>query len=336
MPDDVNDVNDDQDLLSAFDNNELEAYLQQKFGTDQTGGEPAPEPGLAPAPDEEEVEDQPDEDEEEEAEAEEDEQEQESFYRVQVGTNEDGTPRTHDFSGPELVAFYQFQQRLAADPLLAHTLSNWDPTQQQPPSPAPGGVQPPPASPPPGTLIPEDVDTDDPNVKFLLEQNRLLSEQVTALSGSMQTTAAQWQAAQLQQINGLVQTAERGFAEKYELTAEQSKQISDVAGRMGVIAAYMNGVNPITGLPVVPNAMEAVNTALEAAIWTMPEYRSKIIDSQTNEKIKTTREDKSRKQKLTALSGSPGSSNRNAPPPQTEAERRDAMAAEIAAAMGFN
>jgi hypothetical protein len=87
----------------------------------------------------------------------------------------------------------------------------------------------------------------------------------------------------------------------------------------------MNGVHPVTGLPVRPDPAEAVRTALSVAYYATPSARQ--LEEQRV--VARAQADQTRKQKLAGVGGSSASVPRNPPAPTTDAGRRDAMTREV-------
>lgn len=338
------------DLAPEVDGDELQAYLETKFGTDQTGGGDVsdtdnpvvdddnddsslgdPEDDVSDLPNPQDGEDGEEGDNDDEIPA-------EGLFEVEyevLGPDNQPTTVKATLTKDQLVAFHKFNQRLAADPKLQYWLGAYDPDRVPTPGAHVGEEQPTaPATPPQPVedTIPEDVDLDDPTIKFLYEQNKKLQEELRAVQGVTAQTYEQQVQAQRQAVDGLIKTAKTSFAESNKLTEEEANKILDVAGRMGAAQTYMAGTDPRTGLPIInPNPIEAVTTAMEMAMWALPEFRNKLVTAEA----KTARADRIKKSKLTAISGNSGSTNRSTPAPKNDAELRAAMTAEIAADMGL-
>lgn len=314
---------------------DLAAALASRFGdpTDSSTPPPSSTPPADDTPEDEEVEPEELDDEE-----------------VEPGADDETPPESTPPSGFELtlpdgsvahldpetaLAFYSFNQRLNSDPRLAQYLAAYNPydqTPQETPTPAPverGQT----SAPGPSQLsLPDDLDLDDPNIKFLVDTVTRLSDNLNNLSEVASRHEQALTAEQEQQASTLINSAQASFRSKYEgLTDEDVRAISDAAARTGMVATYMSGVNPITGLPTTPDPLAALDLAFESVYWANPKYREAALAAQ----VKQQREDRIKKNKAGALSGNSGSQPRRAPDIANEKDRRDAMLAMVAQDMGL-
>lgn len=190
--------------------------------------------------------------------------------------------------------------------------------------PAPTPQQPFQTSQPPSQL--DELDLEDPTIRFLWEtiqqQNQTLAATQQQIQQTQQITASQVS----QQVNDQYQVAAKGFADKYQLEDNDITHLSEVAARLGVMPQLLSGVDPLTGLPVRPDVIAAVDRALEIAYFTDAKYRQREWDRQGQQR----KADAQRQQRLAAVSGSPASAPRSTPAPTTQEGRRDAMLGEVA------
>lgn len=232
-------------------------------------------------------------------------------------------------SPEEILAYYQVDQRLRYDKHFSDYLNSYTP-------PTGGGgtqVPPPVTTPPPSSVNIDELDLDDPNIKFLYEHVQRLEQELSPLRESTARHEELLTQEQESQANALISAAQNSFHTKYEhLTTEDIKAITDAAARTGMVNTYMAGVHPITGLPVPPNPIEALNLAFESVYWANPKYREQALAQQ----VKTQREERIKKRKAGALTGSSGSTPRVIPNPKNDRERRDAMLAVVSEDMGLS
>lgn len=177
------------------------------------------------------------------------------------------------------------------------------------------------------TAAPDDLDLDDPvqrriwdelqaTRQLIAQQNELLVRHDQQISQSTQQTTA-----------ALVKRITDEYREKNELSPEEVSVISKKAALL--IPQFTNPVDLETGLPRTVDPVYAVEQALDAAKWSIPEFRNKALNTLAQQKL----DDLRKKSKLTSLGGSSGSVPRKATTPTTEHERRQAMIAEVAAEM---
>lgn len=286
-----------------FNADDLEKYLQDRFGDKEVE---TPDEVI-----EEEVTEPTSETPEEETPKEEVEEE---LYSL--GDN-------RSLSRSQIEAYYQFEERLRTDPNLQKVISDY----LSPQSPLPGETPVAPrtdTAPARGaTEIPEEY-KDDPIVGPLYNK-------IAQLESLVGNTQASIQAQQAASYNSIVNRARSSFKEQYKLDDKEIARVEEVAVRLGAVPAFMSGVDPITGMPVKPDPLNAVTRAMEIAYAQLPEVRKAAEDRV----IAQGRDDRVKKTKLSALSG-PGTNSKKTPVPVTqlnESERRDAMVREVAEMM---
>lgn len=175
--------------------------------------------------------------------------------------------------------------------------------------------------------VPEDIDLTDPvqarlwnelqqtrqyvesNTQAIARQQQLLDQ------NTQQTTAA------------LIERITEEYRVKNELSPDEVRVIRKQAALM--IPQFTNPVDLETGLPRKIDPVYAVEQALDAAKWSIPEFRDRALNALATSKL----EDLRKKSKLTSLGGSSGSVPRKATTPTTENERRDAMIQMVATEM---
>jgi hypothetical protein len=182
---------------------------------------------------------------------------------------------------------------------------------------------------PPTPIVPEELDLDDPNVKFLWDQLQSTRQDLDAalqrITSSEAVISTQAQAT----TESLVNRAVASFQKQHDLSPDQMNQIRGVASRLEVLPSLMAPVDPITGQARKVDPLAAIESALDTAYWSMPEYRDAELERLTEQRAA----DDKRKRNLSSLGGSSGSVPRTPPKPQTKEELRQAMVAEITEAM---
>lgn len=199
--------------------------------------------------------------------------------------------------------------------------------------PAPGPQTPSPAGtaispPPPAPAADDEGEWLDPRAQAAINQLRgQINDLQQNFTQSLGPVVQTQQQADYNTRFAAINTAHSSFQTKYGLTDEamQSLEASIAEGQI------------LPGLANRHGSLEAgMNAALEMIFWTTPTYRDPYVQSrvtsqqaeQHTEQTATTR-----KQQLTALSGSGGSVPRREPVPTTPEDRHAAMVNEIAAAM---
>jgi len=88
----------------------------------------------------------------------------------------------------------------------------------------------------------------------------------------------------------------------------------------------MNGIHPVTGLPVRPDPAEATRAALHVAYYATPSARQ--LEAQRT--IQRAQQDTQRRTRLSGVGGSSASVPRTTPTPTTPQSRQQAMIGEVA------
>lgn len=242
----------------------------------------------------------------------------------------------HDEQGQEIrvsrdqaLRYFQFDQDFQNDPQLRSLVLDYyqgrgNEGQVQPPASEPA---PQPAPAPVTSSVQEvpELDLDDPAIRFLLQQQQQLAEQVQMLAGGVQQTQSQQQAQQQAQNEALIKRAMTSFQTEHSLNDDSMNNIRQAAARLNVLPSLMQGVDPITGAPSRPDPLTAMERAFEIAMMMSPEHRQQEFAREVQRRVTDSR----RKQKLAGLSGSSGSVPRTTPAPTTEQGRRSAMIDEI-------
>lgn len=218
---------------------------------------------------------------------------------------------------------YEFDQFITSNPVAWQTIQTAlrePPILNQPaypPSPAPPAAdltQPPPPVPaqyPPGY-------EDDPAYKALWDRTAALEARLEAQDTyQVEERKRNAQAA--------LATATTHFQSRYSLTDEQMQQLQWqlVQNGMGRASLEANPIDPIG----------AFERAYEYSFFTTPGLRDEFLSTQSVQHSNTEQKDRSRKAKLSAVSGTGGTTPPKEPPkPRTRQERVEAMANEIARA----
>jgi hypothetical protein len=171
---------------------------------------------------------------------------------------------------------------------------------------------------------------DDPEIKAVVLQNQRMIKELEELKASQTGLSEFVSTQQEQQANALMSRATTSFKEQKKLSDDEMTRLTEVTARLNILPGLMGPVDPITNLPRKVDPLAAIEEALETAYWQIPEFRDRAISSELEAQTKN----KVRKGKLSSLQGASGSVSREAPVPKTEHERRDAMIAEVASAMG--
>lgn len=177
--------------------------------------------------------------------------------------------------------------------------------------------------------LPDDVDPDDPAVKFFLSQQAATQAQLTEALDKISSHESQITQQNAATTTSIINRATISFQKDHSLTNEQMEKIQTTAANLQILPALMSPVDPMSGMPRKVDPLAAVEQALETAYWQLPEFREQEIES----RLKQQKDDTTRKGKLTALGGSSGSTPKMPNAPTNEQERRQAMIAEVAAHM---
>jgi hypothetical protein len=230
----------------------------------------------------------------------------------------------------QVQAATQFQQHLASDPQLQQLITDYltgggipqQPTQPQ------RFIPPQQASPQALSQPPEDLDLEDPSVRRLYQLVQQQNEAIQGLTQGLTTTYEQSAAQSRQQINSQWQTAATAFSKDHDLREDETEYLGQVAARLGVLPALMQGMDPITGSPSSPDPIRAFNRALEIAMFQVPEYR----DREFRRSVQAQQQEAQKRKLLGAVGGSSGSVARTNPPPKAGSpEARKAMLSEVGA-----
>lgn len=212
-------------------------------------------------------------------------------------------------------SYIAFENRLRSDPDFHKYLQSYTPAESEQVTETP--------------KPPEDLDLDDPSIKFLWERLQAAEENNKNLISRLQSHDEVLTTQQQRSAQSFVEQATKSFQEYLSLSDDDMEKIAGVANRMGVIATYMNGVHPITGQPVTPDPLAALNTGLTMAYNSLPEFQKAKEEATITEINANNR----RKKKAGAVLGASGSVSRSTPTPKTEEERQAAMIAEVAEMM---
>lgn len=235
----------------------------------------------------------------------------------------------HGLSPEQIAAYTQFDTLLANNPALSQYVNavlNGELTVEQATQQAQQALAPVAETPPP------DLDLDDPNIKHLWDQYQAQGDMVRDLRQRVETHDDFLQRQHREANESYINRATASFKERFELSDEEVQHISQIAGGLEILPALKNGFNPLTGQYERPDAIAAVERALEIAYWNHPEYRNREYQRQMDQQ----KTDNKRKQKLAAVSGNSGSVPRSRPTPQTREGRHAAMVQEVEAAMSGN
>jgi len=187
------------------------------------------------------------------------------------------------------------------------------------------GVPPQPFSPATPPTIPPFDEYTDPHIRALYEQNARLLSRVDELAQSQKYANDQIQQSQVQHYETLVESVVSKFGNDYALPSNVLQSVRETAARLGAANSYMNGVHPVTGMPVRPDAAEAVRTALNIAYYATPAAQS----LERERTIQRAQQDAQHRAKLAGVGGSSASVSRTPPQPTTPADRKTAMIAEV-------
>lgn len=167
---------------------------------------------------------------------------------------------------------------------------------------------------------------DDPVYRSLYDQQQRTLQHLEELQRATQTQQSIIHRQQESNTAAIVTRATRSFQQQHELSDEEINGLRNVAAKLNVVNSFMTGIDPVTGAPVQPDPLMAVERALEIAMYADPKLRLKELQrlsAQDNA-------DSQRKKKLGAIAGSSGSVPRSNPAPTTKEERRESMVREVA------
>lgn len=241
----------------------------------------------------------------------------------------------------QLRALLDWQQNFAGDPELqalvtGHLVGRAAPVEGGAPTTPAAGVGTPaaPAAGQPSAFQPltppEDVDLEDPAIAALWGIIQQQHGQIAQLSTGVQQTMDAHVANARANSQSVYKRAAESFRNAHELDDNDINILSQVASRLQILPALMQGIDPLTGVAVRPDPLAAVERALEIAYFTVPEYRSREFQRS----VKQQQGDAQRKKNLAAVGGTAGSAARTTTParPGTP-ESRQEMVKEVAAMM---
>lgn len=269
-----------------------------------------------------------------------------------VVAEDDGTPETPEETPPAPIAqrwewddgisidreqartLAQFDAWLAANPELASQIAGVSRGEFELVPKGGRGVHtdvPTPTLPPtPATSNTDDLDLDDPVQRRLWTELQSTREQVNAASEVITRHEAQINQQGQSTTRALVERVSNEYATQHKLTTDELQSLRRQAAYL--IPQFSAPTDIATGLPRVVDPVRAIEQSLDAAYWSIPEFRSRALDEMTSTKL----DDLRKKAKLNSLGGSSGSVPRRASQPSTDQERRDAMIAEVSAAWNGN
>jgi hypothetical protein len=235
---------------------------------------------------------------------------------------------------------------LDSDPNLRNVIAAYLTTGQVPASPAapPRAVAPPPtytpippaqsAQPlPPVSAQPApqrypELDYDDPSashIRQLYDQNAAIQQRLDDIARNQKFSDDAAQQQQARHYESIVEGVVSKFGADYSLPAHVLQNVRETAARLGAANSYMNGIHPVTGMPVRPDPAEAVRTALNVAYYATPSAR----ELEQQRVLQRAQRDGEHRQRLSGVGGSSASVPRTPPPPTSPTDRKTAMIAEV-------
>jgi hypothetical protein len=216
-----------------------------------------------------------------------------------------------------IAAYYRFEQELQTNPAFRDYLSRFPQAQSEALAPASTTPSEPEAPP---------LDLDDPNIKYLYEQNQALLSRLEQIATTSQTTQEAIFAQQREATANIVERAVGSFQKEHGLSDNEILKVRQIAGNNQWVPIYQSGTDPVTGLPTDKNPYNAVERSLELAMAFVPELQNKKVEA----KVEEARGNTTRKKKLAGIGGNSGSVPRAVPKPQTREDYRTAMVKEVA------
>lgn len=332
----MTDISSNQPIQEDQIDPDLAAALAARFGDPKSETPPeAPNPKSDPESEVEEEEEEQEEELNEEGEEEDkgEDEEEEETPNVLTFTYMDaaGNPATATITPEQAAAYYAFDQRLRSDRAYWEYINSYGSQPASPPQAPSSGVQSPPTAATPELDLSQ-LDLDDPNIKFLVDRVTALSTDISNLRETAARHEQVLSSDQEAQATTLINAGRQAFQSKYpDLSTQEMDSISEAAARSGLVNSYMQGIHPITGQPVNPDPLAALDLAFEAAYWANPAYREKAIAAEAE----AARKARIKKSKAGSLAPSSGSATRSTPTPSNDKERRDAMIAAVAQDMGL-
>ncbi len=213
----------------------------------------------------------------------------------------------------------QFQDFLRSNPDKAATIGKIIRGENVVPStPEPSPIAP--SIPEPSTpQLPDGFDPDDPVHKFMLDQFSRLNETVSSLTN---LTQQQVQNMQKQKAQADMDLALSRFRSNHtDFTDDDITHIRQKTAELGIVGALVRQHES--------NPSEGIVKALEAGMWNVESIRNKLYNSRPTPTVDSTT--KSRQSKLSALSGSSGSTTRVEPRPRLDSDSamKDAIAKAV-------
>lgn len=312
----------------ATDNPEIFALLEARYGD-----RPSPTPGnlmpdssseqLSQLPEEEDVEEVP-----------------EGVEPTEPTPTEPSELTLAPAPDPELAQLRDLQTRLSSDPGLRDAISRYMSGEQTPTAPtlpSTPATQNPALSNFPNLpqLSQDDLDMADPVSRYALLQMEQMREELAETRRQAQFAATQVSQARQHEAYAAANSAKSAFMAQTGYPADYLPAIEQAAVNSGAMITYMrNGIDPLTGLPVTPDAYQATLSALTIGSRMVPEVIEYEKTRAIAEHEARRSADLTRKAKLGGVSGSTGAP-RSIPsaPPSTPYERKQAAVREIAAAM---
>lgn len=176
--------------------------------------------------------------------------------------------------------------------------------------------------------LPDDIDKDDPTVKFFMDQISALQSKVDEANSQLSLHQSQLNLQNSSTTEALISRARKSFQSDHRLSDEDMQKVYNATSQVN-LSALMSPTDPTTGLPRKVDPLVALEQAFGIAYWSLPDYRqqyeSQLLDNY--------RQDQEKKQKLSALGGSNGPVSHDAKPPTSPAEMKAAAVREVAAAM---
>ncbi len=134
------------------------------------------------------------------------------------------------------------------------------------------------------------------------------------------------QAQQASQAQAMIATASKRFSEEHGISMAETQQLVDHLDRTANLAGY--AVDPVTGTP--RDGVSTLYAAMEAALWSNPEFRQRELDRVAQEHKERQQKDR----KLAAVGGTSGSVPQK-PQPATPTDREEWAVEQISEAMGL-
>lgn len=241
----------------------------------------------------------------------------------------------------QLRALAQFDDLLRSDPRFAQHVQSYITGQPSPNQPPVAPHQP--AAESEDFLVPEEVDLNDPAMRFFAERLATQQEEIRTQRRAISQFQQQAQIQQERSSSDIIASAQRRYIDQHpEVSAQEWDQIRGVAARSGYVNALMGGVDPITGYPVNMDTETALLRAFELSSTHVESLMNKRADARVakqQESAAMQQQDQTRKARAGALSGSPASTTPRIPTAVdvrglSQQERSALMIAELAQGEG--